>query len=50
MNSKDLRNFYLLIPQFCGDVGTEFKEGDLNSDCKVDLLDFSELANLWLAD
>jgi hypothetical protein len=44
------QEFALVDPQFCGDVGTEFKDGDLNFDCKVDLLDFSELANLWLAE
>jgi hypothetical protein len=32
----------------CG--GTGKVRGDLNKDCKVDLLDLSILSNLWLND
>lgn len=44
------QEFVLADPQFCGDVGTEIKPGDLNSDCKVDLGDFVELAILWILE
>lgn len=40
-------NFVLLDPQFCGDMGTEYKAGDYNHDCRVDLEDFMILAEMW---
>ncbi len=36
------------LPQFCGDDNTVYMQGDLNRDCKVNLLDLVEFANLWL--
>jgi hypothetical protein len=36
------------IPQRCGDPGTQYASGDINKDCKVDFLDFAELAFTWL--
>jgi hypothetical protein len=40
--------FLLVDPQFCGDIGTLYKAGDLNKDCKVDLLDYAMYATMWL--
>lgn len=40
--------FVLVDPQFCGDVGTKFFESDLNQDCKVNFLDYADLAEVWL--
>jgi hypothetical protein len=40
--------FLLVDPQFCGDIGTLYKAGDLNKDCKVDLLDYAIYATMWL--
>lgn len=41
-------NFVLLEPQYCGDLGTEYRAVDFNKDCKVDLLDFAIYAQMWL--
>ncbi len=41
-------NFVLLDAQFCGDLGTEYRSVDFNQDCRVDLQDFTILAEMWL--
>jgi hypothetical protein len=38
----------LEMPRRCGDLGTIYLPGDLNKDCRVNLADFSELAEKWL--
>jgi len=35
-------------PNECGDYGTYYSAGDINKDCKVDILDFSYFAGTWL--
>jgi hypothetical protein len=35
-------------PQNCGDPGTQYADGDINKDCKVDWQDFVLFANTWL--
>jgi hypothetical protein len=40
----------LVNPQYCGDVGTEYKTSDLNKDCKVNFADLAELAADWMYD
>lgn len=35
-------------PQECGDDGTVYLKGDLNEDCEINMVDFSEIANNWL--
>ncbi len=39
----------LAWPVRCGDLGTTYPPGDLNQDCKVDIEDFAEWADHWLA-
>ncbi len=38
------------VPSYCGDFGTLYHQGDMNLDCNVDFVDFSELANSWMLD
>jgi hypothetical protein len=38
----------LEMPRRCGDLGTTYLPGDMNKDCRVNLADFSELAEKWL--
>jgi hypothetical protein len=35
-------------PEECGDPGTSYAGGDINKDCKVDLVDFSYFVAAWL--
>lgn len=35
-------------PSECGDQGTVYLEGDINKDCKVDMLDMLEIIDGWL--
>ncbi|MHC4659810.1 MAG: hypothetical protein ACYS83_11645 [Planctomycetota bacterium] len=35
-------------PEKCGDPGTSYPSGDINKDCKVNLVDFSYFAATWL--
>jgi hypothetical protein len=37
-----------LAPKNCGDEGTQYADGDLNKDCKVDLQDFAIFCGDWL--
>jgi len=39
----------LEMPKRCGDLGTLYLPSDLNKDCKVDLTDFAQLGDDWLA-
>ena len=43
-------NSYEVEPQWCGDLGTVYKPGDLDSNCYINLLDLAELAVSWLDD
>ena len=38
----------ITLPESCGDSGTVFKQGDLNGDCKMDLIDFDLFAQAWM--
>ena len=33
--------------QFCGDIGTEYLDADINNDCSVNIIDFAILASNW---
>jgi hypothetical protein len=35
-------------PDYCGDEGTVYPDGDINKDCKVDWQDFAMFADSWL--
>ena len=44
----DVGDFVLLDPQYCGDLGTEYLDADFNTDCIVNLEDFTYIASDWL--
>jgi hypothetical protein len=35
-------------PEFCGGYGTEYRQGDVNKDCKVDFADLALMVAAWL--
>lgn len=44
----EVGDFVLIAPQFCGDIGTQYLETDFNTDCIVNLEDFTYIAKDWL--
>lgn len=40
----------LEMPQQCGDLGTVYRPGDTNKDCRVDGRDFAYFADRWLKE